>query len=136
MDEAPRKPWLWRKGQPSANPGGKARSYYKLAERIRRSTGAGQKLVRFALRVLDGKVSGVTIQHRLDAMYWLADRGWGKPSQSVEVLHGQEQPAVTIGVLQLLQQGGVAQALQLSAVEAIRQAQATPSASPPPVVNE
>ena len=83
----------WVKGQ-SGNPSGRPKSFASL---IRAKSVEGEKLVRFAFKVLDGKeVNGVkpSIELSFRALEWLADRGWGKAVQNVEhtgaVIHAWE----------------------------------------------
>ncbi len=72
----------------SGNPSGRPKSF---GESIRRLTRDGEELVQLALKVLRGKLSvkmfdkegnphdaEPSIKERLEAMKWLADRGWGK----------------------------------------------------------
>jgi hypothetical protein len=95
-------------------------------------------LVTFAMKAMAGKVPGLPPMARMDALYWLADRGWGKPTQSVELAtSGNDRPVVSIGVLNILQNQGVAQALQVAAVEAIKAQQSDEQQPllPPPVTD-
>ena len=74
----------WVKGQ-SGNPSGRPKSFASL---IRAKSVEGEKLVSFAFKVLDGKeVNGVkpSIELSFRALEWLADRGWGKAVQNVDV---------------------------------------------------
>lgn len=72
----------------SGNPGGRPKGF---AASIRRKTRDGEELISLALKVLRGKLSVTgqdregnamkvepTIKERLEAMKWLADRGWGR----------------------------------------------------------
>lgn len=68
---APGRPFL--PGQ-SGNPGGRPKGLRSL---IREQTGDGAELVAFALDVLRGKRRAM-MRQRLEALYWLADRGFGK----------------------------------------------------------
>lgn len=67
----------WGKGT-SGNPGGRSKRSAILARLARSHTRDGLDLVEFAVRVLKGEESEATLRDRLDAMRWLADRGWGK----------------------------------------------------------
>lgn len=58
----------------SGNPGGRPKG---LRSMIREQTGDGAELVAFALAVLRGKRRAM-MKQRLEALYWLADRGFGK----------------------------------------------------------
>ena len=65
----------------SGNPGGRPKG---LAAYVREQTLDGQELIDFALQVLRGeKLDGrkPTLEHRLEAKRWLADRGFGKALQ-------------------------------------------------------
>jgi hypothetical protein len=65
----------WPKGV-SGNPGGRRSGF---VGEIRRQTKDGQELVRFAVRVL--RDEHADLRTRMDACSWLADRGFGRPSQ-------------------------------------------------------
>lgn len=82
----------WEKGQ-SGNLAGRPRGTHgaMLARMIRSGTKQGAELVEFAQEVLRGKITvqivtkdgevvdiGPSVKDRLDAMKWLADRGWGR----------------------------------------------------------
>jgi hypothetical protein len=75
----------------SANPGGRAKGFASL---IREQTNEGADLVDFAIRVLQGKLSA-KLPQRLQALEWLADRGWGKAIQSTEI-SGPEGGAIVV----------------------------------------
>lgn len=98
---APAGPHRWTKGQPSANPGGRPKGFSRL---IREKCGQdGEKLIEFALSVLNGELtitqekmqagSGEvlalqippTIAERLEALKWLADHGYGKAVASLQL---------------------------------------------------
>jgi hypothetical protein len=115
----------------SGNPAGRPKGFAGL---IREQTGDGAKLVTFALRVLDGEIPGTTIQHRLEALQWLADRGWGKPVQSMELSGAQEPvpPTMALNILQILADPDQARRLQDATVRAIRQGQAKEIPALPP----
>src|SRR5215831_17184304 len=78
-------PWRFRPGQ-SGNPGGRPRG---LAVLIREGTAEGADLVAFMLDIFHGKspTGGrpPALRLRIDAATWLADRGFGKPVQQLEV---------------------------------------------------
>jgi hypothetical protein len=65
----------------SGNVGGRPKGFGAL---IREQTRDGAELVDFALSILRGK-RGAKLDQRLDALCWLADRGWGKAIQSTEI---------------------------------------------------
>ena len=74
----------------NGNQGGRPKG---LAAYIREQTGDGVEIVSLMLRVLRGQVRGLKPHHRLEAATWLADRGWGKPTQTMEVAgHVSEVP--------------------------------------------
>lgn len=64
----------------NANPGGRPKGF---AAMIREQTGGGKELVDFALKILRSRLEDTRV--RLQAMEWLADRGFGKAVQSHEV---------------------------------------------------
>ena len=65
----------------NGNQGGRPKG---LAAYIRDQTGDGVEIVALMLRVLRGQVRGLKPHHRLEAATWLADRGWGKATQTME----------------------------------------------------
>ena len=69
------------KGQ-SGNPAGRPKG---IVRAIREQTRDGDDLVAFVVRVFRGEVDGVRLRDRLEAATWLADRGFGKPTQGVEL---------------------------------------------------
>jgi hypothetical protein len=70
----------WRPGQGSPNPGGRPKG---LAALVREQTKDGQELVRFMLGVLRGRKTPLRL--RMEAAAWLADRGFGKALQQMEL---------------------------------------------------
>jgi len=76
----------------SANPGGRPKG---LAELVRRETKDGAELVAFMLRVLRSRKE--PMRHKLEAVAWLADRGFGKALQQME-LSGPGSEPLTIRV--------------------------------------
>ena len=89
----------WKKGQ-SGNPGGRPRGFKGLAKYIQNHTNDGQELIDFMLKLLRGETIGTkmidgetslpvvhtpSLSDRIGAAGWLADRGFGKPVQSVEL---------------------------------------------------
>lgn len=63
-----------------ANPGGRPKG---LAALVKEQTEDGAELVDFMLRVLRGKRH--PLRYKLEAACWLADRGFGKALQQMEV---------------------------------------------------
>jgi len=78
-DRSPNLRPAWGKGV-SGNPGGKPKSFGAL---IREQTGDGAELVAIALEIVRARRKPV--KYRLQALEWLADRGWGKVVQSHEL---------------------------------------------------
>jgi len=88
-----------------------------LAVRAREATNDGEELVAFYIKVFRGLLDAdpqtaegetkrvpqpVKLEHRLEAASWLADRGWGRPTQPIN-----GQLGLTIEqVATLLQQQG------------------------------
>jgi hypothetical protein len=82
----------WSKGE-SGNPGGRPRGF---VSEIRRQTKNGFELVSFALRVLRNEEA--EMRDRAWACTYLTDRGFGKPTQAVELdLH---EPTVPVRVIE------------------------------------
>lgn len=71
----------WVKGGSSPNPFGRPKSSF--GKLIRKRTKDGAKLVEYVLKVFSDERNDAKL--RLEACTWLADRGWGKPGQSVEL---------------------------------------------------
>lgn len=70
----------------SGNPGGRPKG---LAEQVRQATHDGKTILDFMTAVAQGaKIDGrkPRLCDRMEANKWLADRGWGKPVQSMEHL--------------------------------------------------
>ena len=84
IKEATRLANRWRKGT-SPNPSGKPERQIKnLAQYAREVTGGGKDLVDFMASVLKGDLKAPT-SLRMQAVNWLADRGWGKPVQQIDL---------------------------------------------------
>ncbi len=68
----------------SGNPGGRPKS---LARQVRELVGDdGQELAEFMLKVVNNRRAG--LQTRMQAVTWLADRGWGKAAAYAPVEDG------------------------------------------------
>ena len=89
LSVVPGRPFLPGK---SGNPGGRPKG---LAERVRQETRDGAELVTFMLRVLRGRKQPT--RYRLEAAAWLADRGFGKALQQME-LSGPGAEPLTIRI--------------------------------------
>jgi hypothetical protein len=70
----------WRRGQPSPNPGGRPKG---LASLVRERTRDGADLVDFMVKLFHNKRQ--PLRYRLEAAAWLADRGFGKALQQMEL---------------------------------------------------
>jgi len=73
-----------------ANPGGRPRG---LAALVRDQTMDGAELIEFYLRIFRGKRQ--PLRYRFEAAAWLADRGFGKALQQMEV-SGPDRGAIRI----------------------------------------
>jgi hypothetical protein len=62
----------------SGNPGGRPKGFAAL---VREKTNDGQLLVDFMLRVLNGEEKGASVSDKVAAAKFLADRGFGKPTE-------------------------------------------------------
>jgi hypothetical protein len=81
----------------SGNPGGRPKG---IVRAIRELTRDGDDLVAFVVRVFHGEVEGVKLRDRLEAATWLADRGFGKPTQGVELAGKDGEPLLSLAVVQ------------------------------------
>jgi hypothetical protein len=54
----------------------------------------------FVVRVFHGEVEGVKLRDRLEAANWLADRGFGKPTQGVELAGKDGEPLLSLALVQ------------------------------------
>jgi hypothetical protein len=111
----------WRPGQ-SGNPLGTGAPLRSLAAEIRRQTGYGRELAGLYLAIMRGepiKCPGKpkkrgkdeprfkelwvrpTLEHRMQAAEWLANRGWGKAKETIE-LTGEASPAQRLELLRRL----------------------------------
>jgi hypothetical protein len=84
------------KGQ-SGNPGGRPRSFAAV---IRAHTRDGEELVRFMLKVFRGELADAKVKDRVDAATWLADRGFGKPTQGLEVTGREGEALLPVALVQ------------------------------------
>jgi len=64
----------------SGNPGGRPKG---IAALVREQTKEGAELVAFHLRILRGRKQ--PLRYRLEAAAWLADRGFGKAVQQLDI---------------------------------------------------
>jgi hypothetical protein len=99
----------WRPGQ-SGNPRGGASPLLSMATMIRRTSGAGAELVAFYFGVLRGEsfpLAGATrrqrptLDQRLEAAAWLADRGWGRAREVIQ-LAGESTAEERLAILKRL----------------------------------
>ena len=75
----------------SGNPSGRPKGFAGLAKMIREQTNDGEELMNFALEVFRGTHGGgVEFGDRWAALQWLADRGFGKAAQFIE-LHSEHE---------------------------------------------
>jgi hypothetical protein len=56
-----------------------------MVQKIREATDDGEQIADFILCVFRGEVEGLKLKDRLEAATWLADRGFGKPVQAMNV---------------------------------------------------
>jgi hypothetical protein len=71
-----------------------------LVRTIREQTRDGEDLVRFVVEVFRGAVEGTRLRDRLEAATWLADRGFGKPTQGVELAGKDGEPLLSLALVQ------------------------------------
>jgi hypothetical protein len=99
----------WQPGQ-SGNPLGVNRGVFALAAEIRRATGQGRRLVALYLAVAEGRLIPVpggraqlpTLEQRLAAAAWLADRGWGRAKEILELQDDSSSQAQRLALLRRL----------------------------------
>lgn len=78
----------------SGNPGGRPRGF---ASFIREHTRDGEELAELVLRIargerLEGERRRPSLRMRLEAISWLADRGFGRPRQAIELGRDERGP--------------------------------------------
>jgi hypothetical protein len=78
------KPYRWKKGGPSPNPGGRPRTAH-ISEALRAAleSGEAEQLASVLLALATGRRRGTGVQ--IAALREIADRTEGRPHQSVEV---------------------------------------------------
>ena len=101
------KPGLFKKGQ-SGNPGGRPKAAGEMARMIREMTHDGVDLVKYAISVLVGDSEPRSKEW---ACEWLADRGFGKAQQFVEVDTGPNTTRLDLSALSTEQLAAFAAAL-------------------------
>jgi hypothetical protein len=52
------------------------------------------------VRVFRGEIEGVKLRDRLEAATWLADRGFGKPTQGVELAGKDGEALLSLALVQ------------------------------------
>ena len=78
------KPYRWKKGGPSPNPGGRPKTaHISQALRAVLESGEAEQLASVLLALATGRKKGTAVQ--IAALREIADRTEGKPHQSVEV---------------------------------------------------
>jgi hypothetical protein len=99
----------WRVGE-SGNPAGRSISLVNLALEVRRATRGGRELVELQLAIargeeilVPGRARGQrpNLDQRMAACAWLADRGWGKAREVIE-LAGEASPSQRLELLRRL----------------------------------
>jgi DNA-binding MarR family transcriptional regulator len=99
----------WRPGE-TGNPGGRSMSLVNLAWEARRATDGGRELIKLQLSIARGEEIPVpgrargqrpTLDQRQQAIEWLANRGWGKAKEYIE-LTGEASPEQRLELLRRL----------------------------------
>lgn len=76
----------------SGNPAGRPKGWAGFAARVRDATRDGVDMIEFMRKVLKGTSKPrPTLRDKIEAIKWLADRGFGKPVQP-HLLAGGEEP--------------------------------------------
>jgi hypothetical protein len=100
-------PHWFRRGQ-SGNPGGRSRFHAELARLAIARTNNGADLVDLFVTVMRGDAIRVgrtrrrpNLHERMTAAMWLADRGWGRAKEMVEILdeHTPEERRALVRVM-------------------------------------
>jgi len=103
------RPWKWRPGQ-SGNPYGVGIAGQAMAKVIRETSGSGAELAAFFFAVMRGQSIPLrdrarsqvpNLEQRMAAAQWLADRGWGKAKETIE-LSGEASPEERLALLRRL----------------------------------
>jgi DNA-binding MarR family transcriptional regulator len=145
------RPAHWYKPGQSGNPNGFTGPLRSLAAQIRQQTGNGSEIAALYLLVMRGEPIRMpgkrikrskngriitstyvrpTLDQRIDAAAWLADRGWGKAKETIE-LTGEASPAQRLELLKRLSEDERAQLRGL--LQRALEAQA-PANSIPPII--
>jgi len=117
------RPAHWFKPGNNANPYGNTAPLRSFAAHIRQETGFGREIAAFYLAIMRGEPIKMpeklirrgrngrkliatayirpTLDQRIDAAAWLADRGWGKAKETIE-LTGEASPAQRLELLRRL----------------------------------
>ena len=78
------KPYRWKKGCPSPNPGGRPKTaHISQALRAELESGEAEQLARVLLALATGRKKGTAVQ--IAALREIADRTEGRPRQAVEL---------------------------------------------------
>jgi hypothetical protein len=87
---------------------GRSISLVNLAMQVRHATHNGRELVELFVRIARGETIEVAghargqrpnLDQRMAACFWLADRGWGKAKEIIELTGSAPPPSNTTGVV-------------------------------------
>jgi hypothetical protein len=82
----------WVRGGPSPNPGGRPKSATLVARAVAEKTDGGREIVDRVLAIARGEDATISSERsRTWALEWLADRVWGKPISSIELVGNAPQ---------------------------------------------